>query len=189
MRKKLRKYFSGKLVLVQLGAGVGAFAFRSGGVYLAQGQPMWAMVLASLLGGTLGYVGTYVLGYWLAFRADYRLSGRSMVRDVVQLQLVEQCPNIFTLFVSGLTQGALMEVKVMPPVVAANLGSWFGPQKIINLAAMLAGNSLKRAWVDGSWKPLAAALRLVHGVAGLLKRVPLLHREPAPRDHPGYSRL
>lgn len=176
-------------MLVQLGAGVGAFAFRSAGVYLAHGQPTWAMVLASLLGSYAGYIGTYVLGYWLAFRKDYRASGRSMVRDVVQLQLVEQCPNLLTLLVSGLTQGALMEVKGMPPAVAANLGSWFGPQKVINLAAMLVGNSLKRAWVDGSWKPLAAALRLAHGVAGLRKRVPLLRREPAPEEHPGYSRL
>ena len=51
----------------------------------------------------------------------------------------------------------------MNPVLAANVASWFGPQKIINVVAMAVSNSLKRAWVDRSWKPLDM-LRTIVGV-------------------------
>jgi len=180
--EKIKKYFSGKLAVVQVSGGVGAFALRSAGVYLAEGQPTWVMVLASICGSFAGYIGVYVLGYALAFRKDYAASGRSMVRDMMRLQLVEQTPNILTVVFSGLTQGALMQVSGMPPVIAANLGSWFGPQKIVNLAAMLAGNSLKRAWVDGTWKPAAAALGLLRGIGRLFRKLRLTRRAAAPEQ-------
>ena len=170
-KEKLKKYFSGKLAVVQISGGVGAFALRSAGVYLAEGQPTWAMVLASVSGSFAGYLGVYALGYALAFRKDYKTSGRSMLRDMAQLQLVEQTPNILTVAISGGFQGILMQFSGMPPVIAANLGSWFGPQKIVNLAAMLAGNSLKKAWVDGTWKPAAVARGMLQRIGRLLKKV------------------
>jgi hypothetical protein len=119
------------------------------------GYESWIIVLAGMLGSFTGYLSAYVLGYWVTFRKDYSTSGRSMLFDIFRLQLVEQLPNIWTVAGSGLTQGALIEGTDMPPVLAVNIGSWFGPQKILNIAAMLTSNSLKRAWVDGSWKPLA----------------------------------
>jgi hypothetical protein len=152
---RLRQYLSGKLILVQIASGCGAFAARSLAVYLSLGSPTWTIVLASVVGGGLGYVGTYALGYWFAFRADYRVSGRSMPLDVAGLQFVEQLPNILTVTASVLTQGALIAGTNLPPVVAANVGSIVAPHKIVNLATMLASNSLKKACVDRTWKPAA----------------------------------
>lgn len=130
--------------------------------YLSGDMAVWIIVLASLVASFAGYIGAYTLGYWLAFRNDYNASGRVMTLDIIRLQLVEQVPNAGTIIASGLTQGALIEAGGVPPVLAANLGSWFGPQKIINLVAMATSNSLKRAWVDGSWKPLAELRGLIH---------------------------
>jgi hypothetical protein len=165
-KAKLKKYFSGKLVLVQIGAGLGAVAGRSLAVYLTIDQPTYSIVICSMLASFGGYVCAYIAGYWFAFKADYSESGRSMPWDIVRLQLVEQSPNLITLAVSGATQGVLIESADMSPILAVNLGSWFGPQKIVNLVAMFTANSLKRAWVDGTWKPLAAtrsiANRVVH---------------------------
>lgn len=152
-------------------------------MYFAEGLPTWAMVLASVCGSFAGYLGVYALGYWLAFRKDYKASGRFMLRDMAQLQLVEQTPNIVTVAFSGATQGLIMQFTNVPPVIAANLGSWFGPQKIVNLAAMVAGNSLKRAWVDGTWKPAAVARALLRRAGRISRRLPLVRREtPAEQD-------
>ena len=171
LKTKLWKYFSGKLVLVQIAAGCGAVAGRSLAVYLSLDNAVWIMVMASMLGSFTGYVSCYALGYWVAFRRDYRESGRFMPFDIVRLQIVEQLPNIGTVVASGLTQGALISGAGMQPVLAANLGSWFGPQKIINLIAMLASNSLKRAWVDGSWKPLVVMRNLMQGLSRVVGKV------------------
>ena len=162
---KLKKYFSGKLVLVQITAGLGAVAGRTLAVYLTTNQPTYTIVICSMLASFGGYVCAYIVGYWLAFRADYMQSGRSMPWDIVRLQLVEQSPNLITLAVSGATQGILIEGTTMPPLLAVNLGSWFGPQKIVNLAAMFAANTLKRAWVDGTWRPLTAIKGLANRIA------------------------
>jgi hypothetical protein len=153
-KARIKKYFSGKLALVQISAGIGAVAGRSLAVYLAEGQPTYSLVIFSMVGSFAGYLCFYIAGYWLAFRADYRQSGRFMLLDVFRLQLVEQSPNLITLAVSGATLGALIEGTDLHPMVAVNVGSWFGPQKILNLVAMLAANTLKRAWIDGTWKPL-----------------------------------
>lgn len=150
---RLKRYLSGKLILVQIAAGCGAFAARSLAVYLSLGSPTWAIIVASIVGGGLGYVGTYAFGYWFAFRADYKVSGRSISRDVAGLQFVEQLPNILTVAASVLTQGALIAGTNMPPVLAANVGSIFAPHKLANLATMLASNSLKKACVDRTWTP------------------------------------
>jgi len=165
-KAKLKKYFSGKLVLVQISAGLGAVAGRSLAVYLTMDQPTYSIVICSMLASFAGYICAYIAGYWFAFRTDYRESGRSMPWDIVRLQLVEQSPNLITLAVSGATQGILIEGTAMPAMLAVNLGSWFGPQKIVNLVAMFAANTLKRAWVDGTWKPFTAmrsiANRIMH---------------------------
>ncbi|MEE8469829.1 MAG: hypothetical protein V3S51_00690 [Dehalococcoidia bacterium] len=166
-KAKLRKYFSGKLLLVQIVSGIGAFAGRSTAAYLSHDLAVWTIVLASILGSFAGYMGTYAVSYWLTFRGDYRTSGRFMILDIIRLQLVEQLPNVGTVVASGVTQGALISSAGMSPVLAANLTSWFGPHKIINLVAMATSNSLKRAWVDSSWKPLLEARSLVRRVVRL----------------------
>lgn len=177
LKTRLRKYFSGKLALVQIVAGVGAFAGRSAAVLLVSHQPVWNIVLASMLGSYTGYIGTYAVGYWLTFRRNYRASGRFMVADIAGLQLVEQAPNIGTVVASGLMQGALIGGTNLPPVLAANLASWFGLHKIANLVAMAASNSFKRAWVDGSWKPLTALQSLTHRVVRIGANLRMLRRK------------
>ena len=117
-----------------------------------------------MIGSFVGYVAAYIIGYWVAFREDYRASGRSMPWDIIRLQLVEQLPNVGTVIAAGLTQGVLISSADVPPVLAVNIGSWFGPQKIVNVAAMLTSNSLKKAWVDDAWKPRAIAHAVVGGV-------------------------
>jgi hypothetical protein len=158
---RLKKYFSGKLALVQIIAGIGALAGRSLAVYAMQDSTTWNMVAASMVGSFSGYIGVYVIGYWLAFKRDYRTSGRTMAGDIFGLQLVEQSPNLGTILVSGVTQDALIGGTQMSPVLAANLGSIFGPQKIINLVAMLTSNTLKRACVDRNWRPLVASRNFI----------------------------
>ena len=160
LKAKLKIYFSGRLALVQLSAGVCAVAVRSTAVYLTQDFAVWIMVLVGILGSFTGYIGAYAFGYWFVFRNDYRESGRSMLLDITRLQLVEQVPNIGTVVISGLAQGALYENTEVPPVLTVNIVSWFGPQKIINVAVMLTSNSLKRAWVDGTWKPFSGLRNL-----------------------------
>jgi hypothetical protein len=156
LKSRLRKYFSGRLAVVQITAGVGAFVVRTGAAYLASDLSVAVMV----------YIGAYAFGYWLVFRKDYKASGRSMPLDIARLQLVEQLPNVGTAVAAGLTQGVLIGGVDMEPVVAVNVASWFGPQKIVNFAAMLTSNSLKKAWVDGTWKPLGFARNLVRRVRG-----------------------
>jgi len=170
LKERIRRYFSGKLIIVQLTAGIGALALRSAAVYITLDFDTWHIILASMLGSFAGYIGAYFIGYWFVFRKDYRESGRSMPFDVFRLQLVEQLPNIWTVVGSGLTQGALIRGTEMSPILAANIGSWFGPQKILNVAAMLTSNSLKRAWVDGTWKPRAVLSRLVSGVRNIVRK-------------------
>ena len=171
LKAKIWKYFSGRLAVVQLTAGLGAFALRSAAVFMTLGHESWIIVLAGMLGSFTGYISAYILGYWITFRKEYRTSGRSMLLDIFRLQLVEQLPNIWTVAGSGLTQGALIEGTDLPPVLAVNVGSWFGPQKILNVAAMLTSNSLKRAWVDGSWKPLAVLRSWMHTIFSPWRKV------------------
>ena len=90
----------------------------------------------------------------MAFRSDYKETGRSIIRDVARLQIIEQTPNIATVAAAGITQGALIGGTDINTVVAVNVGSWFGPQKIVNLLAMLTSNTMKKAWVDHSWSPI-----------------------------------
>jgi hypothetical protein len=166
LKSRLRKYFSGRLAVVQITAGVGAFVVRTGAAYLASDLSVAVMVALALAGSFAGYIGAYAFGYWLVFRKDYKASGRSMPLDIARLQLVEQLPNVGTAVAAGLTQGVLIGGVDMEPVVAVNVASWFGPQKIVNFAAMLTSNSLKKAWVDGTWKPLGFARNLVRRVRG-----------------------
>lgn len=164
LKARLRKYFSGRLALVQLGGGAGALIVRSTAAYLASDDTVLTIVVASTIGSFAGYISAYVVGYWLAFRKDYGASGRSMPSDIAKLQAVEQLPNVGTVIGAAVTQGALISAVDMPPLLAVNIGSWFGPHRIVNLAAMLAGNSLKKAWVDGSWKPRSSLWGAVGGV-------------------------
>ena len=152
-------------MIVQLSSGVGAFAFRSLAAYCTSDLDTWIIIVAAQCGSFAGYIGSYFLGYWLAFRKDYSKLERSMGKDVVQLQVVEQTPNIWTVVSTAISQAALLETTDVGSdqfnaVFSANIASWFGPHKIINFAAMLTSNSLKKAWVDHTWHPLAGAKRL-----------------------------
>ncbi|MFO8102353.1 MAG: hypothetical protein R6U37_09375 [Dehalococcoidia bacterium] len=171
MIDKLRKFFSGKLVIVQLSAGVGAFVFRSLAAFLTSELDTWVIVLAAHLGSFSGYIGSFFLGYWLAFRKDYSTMDRSMGRDIVQLQLVEQTPNIWTVISSAISQTALLETTDLGSdefnaVFSSNIASWFGPHKVLNFAAMLTSNSLKKAWVDHTWHPM----RRIYGLWRRIRR-------------------
>jgi hypothetical protein len=166
LKARIWKYFSGKLALIQIGAGIGALILRSAAAYLASNMSVPTMVFLAMIGSFVGYITAYMIGYWVVFREDYRASGRSMLWDVFRLQLVEQLPNVGTVIAAGLTQGVLISSADVPPVLAVNIGSWFGPQKIVNVAAMLTSNSLKKAWVDDAWRPRAIA----HAVAGGVRR-------------------
>jgi hypothetical protein len=150
----LQKYFSSKTVLVQTAGGVGAFAGRSLAAYLSIDLPPWENVLISSFGSFVGYVGIYAISYWYTFRNApiYKSSKRDMKTTILELQVVEQTPNIFNFLVSASGQFGLMSAGVNP-IISANLASWFGPQKIINMLAMLSANSLNKAWVYETWKP------------------------------------
>ena len=140
LKDKLQKYLSGRLAIVQIGAGCGAFIGRSLAVIFLPDHATWNIVIIGIVGSTVGYISTYAFGYWLAFRGDYKKSSRFMPFDIGRLQLVEQLPNLGTFIASGVTQGALIGGTGLNPVIAVNLGSWFGPHKIINLATMLTSN-------------------------------------------------
>ena len=156
---KFKKYFSGKLAIIQIAAGVGAFAGRSAATYLVLDQAVWTIVAASQLGSFAGYLGSYVVGYWIAFKADYTRTDRSMGWDICKLELVEQFPSLVGVIPAALAQAALIEAGVHP-IVSVNAGSWLGPHKIVNWIAMLSSNSLKKAWVDGTWSPSAFLRRI-----------------------------
>lgn len=135
-----------------------------------QDYATWNIVVVSLFTATAGYITLYYIGYWWTFRADYRNTERSVLRDVVRLQLIEQTPNIATIAISGVTQGALIGGTGMNPVLAANLASWFGPHKIVNLLAMATSNSMKKAWVDGSWSPVSSVRNMAGKIVKMNKR-------------------
>lgn len=147
-----KNYFSGKTAVVQVIAGVAAFAGRSLASYFSTDLPNWENVLFSHIGSYLGYVGTYIPNYWCAFRKEYRGSDKSMLSNIVKLQGIEQTPNIINVISSASSQAGLMATG-LNPVVAANLASWFGPHKILNLLAMAGANSVNKAMVYRTWDP------------------------------------
>jgi hypothetical protein len=173
IKEKLQKYLSGRLAIVQISAGCGAFVGRSLAVIFLSDYATWNIVIIGIVGSTVGYISTYAFGYWLAFRGDYKKSSRFMPFDIGRLQFVEQLPNLGTFIVSGVTQGALIGGTGLHPVIAVNLGSWFGPHKIINFAAMLTSNSLKKAWVDGSWRPFAIIRNMTYGLIRIYRYLPV----------------
>lgn len=154
-RERLKKYFSGKLAMIQITAGIGAFIGRTIAIIATDDQSAWIIAAASITASTVGYISLYCLGYWWAFRNDYRESKRSMIRDVFGLQIIEQMPNLATLVVAVPAQAAIFAWFPVPDWIGANLASWFGPQKIVNLLAMVTSNSTKKAWIDGTWSPIA----------------------------------
>ena len=160
---KVKKYLSGRLFLVQLLSGIGAFILRSLAAYILRDYLLLS-IICSMAASFIGYIGVYIVGYWWFFRKDYKLTGRLMKKDILGLQLVEQLPNVGTVLAAGLMHGALVWTTGMSSVIAANLASWFGPQKIINILAMIASNTLKRGCVDGSWKPSVRVQRLLQKI-------------------------
>ncbi len=180
---KVKKYFSGKLVIVQLIGGVGAFGARSAAAYALDDYGTVLLVVASLLASFLGYITVYYLGYWYVFRHDYATSGRTMGLDVIRLQLVEQSPNIATVIPAALAQIAAIEAVGANPIFAVNVGSWIGPQKIVNFVAMVSSNSLKKGWVDHTWSP-GAVMRILGGkVARPFRKIRMVFKRKEVTNH------
>ena len=160
LKSWLWRYFSGKLVVTQFIAGSGAFLSRSLAAYLTGELSAWSNALASVLASHAGYITTYAFAYIIIFRKDYHRRGQSIGFDILRLQLIEQSPNVITTLLTVLSQGALIKAG-LSPVVSANLAAWFGPQKILNWAAAIVSNTMKKSWVDRTWSPAAAARRIV----------------------------
>jgi hypothetical protein len=175
---RLKRYFSGKLFLIQLSAGIGAFALRSLGAFFFDSNTA-SSIIAGLIGSYTGYITIYAFGYWLRFRKDYRISGRSIKKDVLGLQLVEQVPNVTTLIITVAWQGLFIQATGLPVWVGVNLASWFGPQKIVNLCAGLFSNSLKKGWVDHSWLAPLWIRRLLSRIRHFGRSVDSTEDEPA----------
>ena len=173
---RLKRYFSGKLFVVQLSAGIGAFALRTLLAYSFRNN-MVSSIIAGLVGSYTGYITTYAFGYWLRFRKDYRVSGRSIRKDILGLQSAEQLPNVTTLIISIGWQGIVIQATGVPSWIGVNLASWFGPQKFVNLGAALFSNSLKRGWVDGSWLAPLWIRRLLKRIRHLGRSVDIAEEE------------
>ncbi|NQT72328.1 MAG: hypothetical protein HQ553_06095 [Chloroflexi bacterium] len=183
-KAKVKQYFSGKLVIVQLIGGVGAFGARSAAAYALDDYGTVLLVVASLLASFLGYITVYYLGYWYVFRRDYATSGRTMGLDVIRLQLVEQFPNFTTVIPAALIQIAAIEAGDVDPMISVNIGAWFGPQKIVNFIAMVTSNSLKKGWVDHTWSPGTAMRRLAGKVASPFRKIRLVLKGKEVTNHP-----
>jgi len=159
-----KRYLSGKLVVVQFLGGCSAFAFRTAVAYFTTYTfhlPKWDIVLSYTIASNLSYIATWAIGYIVAFRKDYHRVKRPMWPDLVRLQLIEQTPNLITLVPSALFGWALISNAGVSPMVSTNLVSWFGPQKVINLAAGIISNATKKAWVDRTWSPSAITRRIL----------------------------
>lgn len=170
-KAKVKQYFSGKLVIVQLIGGVGAFGARSAAAYALDDQGTVLLVVASLLASFLGYITVYYFGYWYVFRHDYATSGRTMGLDVIRLQLVEQFPNIPTCIPAALIQIAAIEAGNVDPMISVNIAAWFGPQKVVNFIAMVTSNSLKKGWVDHTWAPGPTLQKLTNKATSSFRKI------------------
>jgi len=159
-----KRYLSAKLVVVQFLGGCSAFAFRTAVAYFTTYKlhlSSWDVVLSYTLASNLGYIATWCIGYFVAFRRDYHKLKRQIWPDMLRLQLIEQIPNLVTLVPSALSGWALTNKAGVSPMLSTNLASWFGPQKVLNLCAGIISNATKKAWVDKTWSPGAITRRIL----------------------------
>mgnify|MGYP006960589578 CR=1 FL=1 len=180
---RLKKYFSGQIFVIQLCAAVGAFVLRTIPAFVFRDSILWSVVFGQI-GSYVGYIGVYTIGYWVTFRKDYRTSGRSMRKDIVGLQLAEQVPNISVAAISGLWQAMLINSTGMPTWVGVNVGSWFGPHKIVGLLASLFGSSLKRGCVDHAWEPPSRMRKFLQRLRYLGRVSPAIDCDPDTVEEP-----
>ena len=153
-----KRYFSGKLIVVQFLGGCGAFILRTAVAYSTTYKfhlSNWDSALFYTLSSNFGYITTWCIGYFVAFRNDYHRLKRPIWPDMLRLQLIEQAPNLITLVPSALSGWALTSKVGISPLASTNIASWFGPQKILNLSAGFISQATKKAWVDKTWKPSA----------------------------------
>jgi len=159
-----KSYLSGKLVVVQFLGGCGAFIFRTAVAYFTTYKfhlSNWDSALFYTLASNFGYIATWCIGYFIAFRKDYHRLKRPVWPDMLRLQLIEQAPNLITLVPSALSGWALTSKVGISSMVSTNVASWFGPQKILNLSAGIISNATKKAWVDKTWSPGAITRRIL----------------------------
>ena len=153
-----KRYLSAKLVAVQFLGGCSAFILRTVVAYFTTYKfhlSVWDTALFYTIASNFGYIATWFIGYFVAFRKDYHKLKRPLWPDMLRLQLIEQAPNLITLVPSALSGWALTSKVGISSMVSANIVSWFGPQKILNLSAGIISNVTKKAWVDKTWKPSA----------------------------------
>ena len=159
-----KRYLSGKLIVVQFLGGCSAFIFRTTVAYFTTYKfhlSAWDTALFYTIASNFGYVATWFIGYFVAFRKDYHKLKRPIWPDMLRLQLIEQAPNLITLVPSALSGWALTSKVGISPLASTNITSWFGPQKILNLSAGIISNATKKAWVDKTWRPGAITRRIL----------------------------
>ncbi len=159
-----KRYLSGKLVVVQFLGGCSAFIFRTAVAYFTTYKfhlSAWDTALFYTIASNFGYIATWFIGYFIAFRKDYYRLKRPIWPDMLRLQLIEQAPNFITLVPSALSGWALTSKVGISPLASTNITSWFGPQKILNLAAGFISQATKKAWVDKTWSPGAITRRMI----------------------------
>ena len=159
-----KRYLSGKLIVVQFLGGCGAFVLRTAIAYFTTYKfhlSNWDSALFYTLASNFGYIATWGIGYFVAFREDYHKLKRPIWPDMLRLQLIEQAPNIITLVPSALSGWALTSKAGISSMVSTNIASWFGPQKILNLSAGFISQATKKAWVDKTWSPTAITRRIL----------------------------
>lgn len=159
-----KRYLSGKLVVVQFLGGCSAFIFRTTVAYFTTYKfhlSAWDTALFYTIASNFGYIATWFIGYFIAFRKDYYRLRRPIWPDMLRLQLIEQAPNLITLVPAALSGWALTSKVGISPLASSNITSWFGPQKILNLSAGVISNATKKAWVDKTWSPGAITRRII----------------------------
>jgi membrane protein YqaA with SNARE-associated domain len=159
-----KRYLSGKLIVVQFLGGCSAFIFRTSVAYFTTYKfhlSVWDTAVFYTIASDFGYIATWFIGYFIAFRKDYYRLKRPIWPDMLRLQLIEQAPNLITLVPSALSGWALTSEAGISPLASTNITSWFGPQKILNLSAGFISQATKKAWVDKTWKPGSIARRIL----------------------------
>jgi hypothetical protein len=116
-----KRYLSGKLIVVQFLGGCSAFIFRTAVAYFTTYKfhlSVWDTALFYTIASNFGYIATWFIGYFIAFRKDYYKLKRPIWPDMLRLQLIEQAPNLITLEPSALSGWALTSKIGISPLAS-----------------------------------------------------------------------